>query len=140
MRYLRTRPVLPSGISDAVASVGSFLAIAFLGAVALSIVDHAVTRYLQSSGAGRPNAELILKAAPCQLGYVDCYGNCIKRSCGRRPDPSSHEGWLRRRPTIGVAFANAFGNLKVRLCRLWYAGARGPTLPSVGESSSGEKL
>jgi hypothetical protein len=79
-----------SGINNAVASVANLLAIAILGAVALSILDHALTRNLQDlalsegvkhviqaargqlviepalanvQGADRANAELILKAS-----------------------------------------------------------------------------
>jgi hypothetical protein len=106
---------------------GVFLAIAFLGAVALSIVDHAVARNLQNPALTEAVKQSIQAAVgnrswsrcwlifrrrqserradpqgsargECQVGYVDCYGNCIKRSCGRRPDPSSDEGWPRRRP------------------------------------------
>jgi hypothetical protein len=79
-----------SGINNAVASVANLLAIAILGAVALSMLDHALTRNLQNpalsegvkhatqaahgqlviepaltniQGADRANAELILKAS-----------------------------------------------------------------------------
>jgi EmrB/QacA subfamily drug resistance transporter len=79
-----------SGINNAVASVANLLAIAILGAVALSILDHALTRNMQSpalsegvkhaiqaargqlviepaltniQGADRANAELILKGS-----------------------------------------------------------------------------
>jgi EmrB/QacA subfamily drug resistance transporter len=79
-----------SGISDAVASVANLLAVALLGAVALSTLDHELTRNLQNpalseavkhaiqaahgqlviepaladlQGADRANAELILKAS-----------------------------------------------------------------------------
>jgi uncharacterized membrane protein YgcG len=79
-----------SGISDTVASVGNLLAIAILSAVALSILDHELTRNLQNpalsegvkhaiqaargqlviepaltniQGADRTNAESILKAS-----------------------------------------------------------------------------